>query len=296
MSNEELLEAFTETLAVSERRSPHTVRAYRATVARFFDFLGRKGLAAQPRALADLKVADFRTYLGERRRAGLSNRSAAREVSVLRAFFRWLRRSREIDCQAVETLASPRQARQVPRPVSPDQARALGTAEADADWTEKRDAAVLLLLYGAGLRISEALSLSPGDLDGETLRVTGKRGKTRLVPLLEEVRTGIEAYIGACPFALDRSGALFRGARGGRLSAGIVRRAMRRARVALGLPDTATPHALRHSFATHLLARGADLRTIQELLGHSDLSSTQIYTEVDAAHLLDVYRSAHPRA
>lgn len=296
MPDDGLLDAFTETLALGERRSPHTVRAYRATVERFLAHVGGEGEQPSPGELTQLKTADFRAYLAHRRAGGLSNRSAAREVSVLRAFFRWLRRSRGIDCPAAETLASPRVPRRVPRPVSPETARDLGTAEADADWTEKRDAAALMLLYGAGLRISEALSLSPADLKSETIRVTGKRGKARLVPLLAEVRTGLEAYMKVCPFPMEENGALFRGARGGRLSPGVLRRAMQRARAALGLPDTATPHALRHSFATHLLARGADLRTIQELLGHANLSSTQIYTEVDAAHLLDVYRNAHPRA
>lgn len=273
------------------------MRAYDATVRRFLDFLQQHlGGAVDGERLQALALSDFRAYLAFRRGTGLSNRSAAREVAVLRAFFRWCRRARNLRCDAIDALASPRIQRRVPRPIAPNEAAALGQADADADWTQKRDAAVLLTLYGAGLRIAEALSLKPGDLGRETLRVTGKRGKVREVPLLAAVAEGIDAYRSACPHELAAEQPLFRGARGGPLSAGIVRTAMRQARAALGLPESATPHALRHSFASHLLARGADLRTIQELLGHSSLSSTQIYTEVDAAHLLDVYRNAHPRA
>lgn len=288
---------FTEHLTLAERRSPHTVRAYDATVRRFLDFLQQHlGGAVDGERLQALGLVDFRAYLAFRRGTGLSNRSAAREVAVLRAFFRWCRRARNIRCDAIDALASPRIQRRVPRPIAPNEAAVLGQAGTDAHWTEKRDAAVLLTLYGAGLRIAEALSLTQGDLGRETLRVTGKRGKVREVPLLAAVAEGIDAYRSACPHDLAAEEPLFRGARGGPLSAGIVRTAMRHARAALGLPESATPHALRHSFASHLLARGADLRTIQELLGHSSLSSTQIYTEVDAAHLLDVYRNAHPRA
>ena len=291
-----LIADFCAALQSAERRSPHTVRAYRATLRRFLDFVtGHLGTPVTAEALGQLTLGDLRAYLARRRARSLGNRSAAREVAALRTFFRWLRRARGIDCAAIGGLSSPKAQRSVPRPVAPDAAKALGSAPADAAWTEKRDAAVLLLLYGAGLRISEALSLTPRHLGGVTLRVLGKGGRVRDVPLLAGVAAGIDAYREACPHDLPADGPLFRGARGGPLSAGTVRTAMRRARAALGLPDSATPHALRHSFATHLLARGADLRSIQELLGHSSLSSTQIYTEVDAAHLLDVYRNAHPR-
>jgi len=188
----------------------------------------------------------------------------------------------------------------VPRPVSPDDVLELAQEVADEarlPWIAARDWAVLLLLYGAGLRIGEALSLTGAIRPpGEVLRVTGKRGKTRIVPLLPQVRDAIEDYLRLCPWPISRDAPLFRGARGGALDPAIIRRAVRRARRSLGLPERTTPHALRHSFATHLLGRGADLRSLQELLGHASLSSTQIYTQVDAAHLLDVYRNAHPRA
>ncbi len=292
-----LAEDWCAALAQVERSSPHTLRAYRATISRFLSFLDTHlDAPVTPTALTGLTLTDFRAYLAHRRAHALSNRSAAREVAALRSFFRWIRRARGIHCPAIDGLATPKTQRSVPRPVAPAEARALAEVADDADWTEKRDAAVLLLLYGAGLRIAEALSLTPAALTGETLRVTGKREKVRQVPLLPQVRSAIDIYVEACPHSLTPGAPLFRGARGGPLSAGIVRKSMQRARAALGLPESATPHALRHSFATHLLARGADLRAIQELLGHSSLSSTQIYTDVDAAHLLDVYRNAHPRA
>jgi integrase/recombinase XerC len=197
-------------------------------------------------------------------------------------------------------LRGPRVRKGVPRPVSPDEAVALAEEVADEarePWIAARDLAVLLLLYGAGLRIGEAMALTGAALPlSETLRVTGKRDKTRIVPLLPQVRAAVEEYVRLCPYGTAPGAPLFRGARGGPLDPALVRRAVRKARVQLGLPERTTPHALRHSFATHLLGRGADLRALQELLGHASLSSTQIYTAVDAAHLLDVYRNAHPRA
>ena len=293
---------FLSHLENAERRSPHTLRAYRATVARLADFLeGHVGGPVSGATLVALTLSDFRAYLAWRRSGGLSNRSAAREVAVLRAYFRWMDRARGLENSAIEALSAPRAERKVPRPVAPAEAMAAakGAAEEEgADWTALRDTAVLTLLYGGGLRVAEALSLTPADLatgEGDRLRVTGKRGKMRDVPLLPVVADAIAAYREACPHDLAEKEPLFRGARGGPMPDGAVRAAMRRARARLGLPETATPHALRHSFATHLLARGADLRAIQELLGHASLSSTQIYTAVDAAHLLDVYRNAHPR-
>jgi integrase/recombinase XerC len=197
-------------------------------------------------------------------------------------------------------LKGPKKARSVPRPISPDEAIALAeesAEDASAPWIAARNEAVLLLLYGSGLRVAEALGLTGSALPlGEALSVTGKRNKTRIVPLLAPVKEAIEQYLLLCPFATARDLPLFRGARGGPLRGEIVRRAVRKARCTLGLSERTTPHALRHSFATHLLGRGADLRTLQELLGHASLSSTQIYTAVDAAHLMDVYRHAHPRA
>jgi integrase/recombinase XerC len=288
-------------LADARRLSPHTLRAYAATIECFDDFLqGHLGGTPTRAALSALTPADFRAYLAMRRGEGLANASVAREVSALRTFFAWARRNEGVVCEGIAGLKSPRLARRLPRPVSPGDARGLVDAVGDAarePWIAARDTAVLLLLYGAGLRIAEALALTGAVLPlGVTISVTGKRNKTRIVPLLPVVAEAVMAYVALTPWAPSREAPLFRGVRGGPLDAGIVRTAIRAARPALGLPDSATPHALRHSFATHLLARGADLRSIQDLLGHASLSSTQIYTAVDAAQLLDVYRNAHPRA
>ena len=222
--------------------------------------------------------------------------SAARELSAVRGFLAFT----GAGDKTAPRMRGPRVQRGVPRPVSPADAVALAEDAADAvdtPWIAARDLAVLLLLYGAGLRVGEAMGLTGAALPlGETLSVTGKRAKTRIVPLLPKVRAAIDRYVELCPYPMRRDAALFRGAKGGPLSADLVRRAVRGARTRLGLSDRTTPHALRHSFATHLLGRGADLRSLQELLGHASLSSTQIYTAVDAAHLLDIYRNAHPRA
>jgi len=286
---------------VAERRSPHTSRAYADTLARFVAFAGRHAARLVDAAvLTNFGLADFRAYLADRRHAGLGNASLAREVAALRSFFRWAKRARGLANTAIAGLATPKRPRRVPRPLAPDDAAGVAGSAADAAsdaWIGARDTAVLLLLYGSGLRIAEALSLTGGALPlTDTLTVTGKRGKTRIVPLLPRVREAIEHYLVLSPYRAAPGQPLFRGARGGPLAAGVVRRAMQQARAALGLPASATPHALRHSFATHLLARGADLRAIQELLGHASLSSTQIYTEVDAARILDAFRNAHPRA
>jgi integrase/recombinase XerC len=288
-------------LAHQRRLSPHTLRAYAATLDRFEAFLGAHfGGAVTLRHLEALRPADVRAYLAHRRTEGLANISLARELSALRTFVRWARQTHGLSSEALAGIKSPKRARRVPRPLAAPDARALLAVVADTpqpDWVRLRNTAVLLLLWGAGLRIAEALSLTGADLPlGEVLTITGKRGKTRQVPLLPVVRQGIEAYLGACPFPPATDTPLFRGLRGGLLGAGIIRSAMQAARPALGLPPSATPHALRHSFATHMLAAGADLRAIQELLGHASLSSTQIYTAVDTAVLLDSYRSAHPRA
>lgn len=291
-----LADAFALHLARDRRRSEHTVRAYRATAARVVAFLQRHwGGAVDRAALGRVAAADLRAYLAHRRGKGLSNASAARELSAVRAFLDWAGGE-----GTAPRLRGPRVKKGVPRPVSPDEAVALAdevAGEADAAWVAARDWAVLLLLYGAGLRIGEAVGLPGAVLPlGETMQVTGKRAKTRVVPLLPAVRAAIEDYARLSPWPVERDRALFRGVRGGALAAGIVRRKVQAARGRLGLSERATPHALRHSFATHLLGRGADLRALQELLGHASLSSTQVYTAVDAAHLLDVYRAAHPRA
>ncbi|GAA0737681.1 tyrosine recombinase XerC [Sphingomonas japonica] len=275
----------------------HTVRAYQATAARLIAFLqAHWGGAVDAAALGRVTPADLRAFLAKRRGEGLGNASAARELSAVRAFLAF---AGGPDA-APPRIRGPRVKKGLPRPIAPAEAVALAEEVEDGarePWIGARDWAVLLLLYGAGLRIGEALGLTGAVLPlGDTLRVTGKRAKTRIVPLLPQVRSAIEAYVAQSPYGTARNAPLFRGAKGGPLSPGVIRRSVRAARVQLGLSDRTTPHALRHSFATHLLGRGADLRALQELLGHASLSSTQVYTAVDAAHLMDVYRSAHPRA
>lgn len=297
MSTADLLEAWGGHLALARRRSPHTVRAYVATAARL--------LAALPQphdwtALAKLDVADVRNQLATRRADGIGNVSAARELSALKAFLAFARAQAGQGEAPPPRLRGPRLKKGLPRPVTPDDAVNLAAMVADEGsepWIGARDRAVLLLLYGAGLRIAEALSLTPAVLPlGDALTVTGKGGRQRVVPILPIVKAAVEDYAAKVPHPLERSAPLFRGAKGGPLAQAMIQRAVARARTVLGLPPTATPHALRHSFATHLLGADADLRSLQELLGHASLSSTQIYTKVDAATLLDVYRSAHPRA
>ena len=282
------------------RRSPHTVRAYRSTAHRFLAFLGQhRGSVIDDSALLGVPASDLRAFLAARRNEGLGASSAARELSAVRAFLTYAA-EQQGENPALARTRAPRRPRTLPRPAAPDEAIELAENAADAasaPWIGARDLAILLLLYGAGLRVAEALALDGSVVPpGSTLRVTGKRGKTRIVPLVDAVREAIADYVRHCPYPTAPGSPLFRGARGGPLNPDIVRRVVAAARRRLGLPDTLTPHALRHSFATHLLARGADLRSLQELLGHSSLSSTQIYTKVDAARLLDVYRHAHPRA
>jgi len=292
-----LVESWRAYLALDRRRSTHTVRAYMATAERLLAWMAEMdGRAPDRAALTRLTTGDLRAYLAARRVDGIGNASAARELSALRGFLRFIGGVGA----SIPVMRGPRVKPGVPRPISPDEAVALAqdiSESARDGWIGARDWAVLLLLYGGGLRISEALGLTGAVLPlGEVLRVTGKRGKTRMVPLLPQVRSAIEDYLALCPYPAEREAPLFRGARGGPLSPALIRRAVQGARGRLGLHERTTPHALRHSFATHLLGRGADLRALQELLGHASLSSTQIYTRVDAAHLLDVYRSAHPRA
>jgi integrase/recombinase XerC len=282
------------------RRSAHTVRAYAATAHRLIDFLGRyRGEAIDAAVLTSVAAVDLRAFLGDRRASGLGAASAARELSGVRAFLRYAAEQQGVPAQLPRTRA-PKRPRTLPRPAAPDEAMSLAETAAEAasePWIGARDLAILLLLYGAGLRVAEAMSLTANLLPmGSTVRVNGKRGKMRVVPVIAAVREAIEDYVHQCPYPLRGDVPLFVGARGGPLNPDLVRRAVAAARRRLGLPDTLTPHALRHSFATHLLARGADLRSLQELLGHASLSSTQIYTAVDAARLLDVYRHAHPRA
>ena len=287
-------------LSRDRRRSAHTVRAYAATAHRLIDFLAdHLGGPVDGGALHALQPADLRAYLTKRRRDGLGNSSAARELSAVRGFLSFAADARGGEAN-LPRLKGPKIPRSVPRPISPAEVMSLAEEvgeDATAEWIAARDFAVLLLLYGSGLRVAEALGLTGAVLPlGETISVLGKRSKTRIVPLLPQVREAIHAYLALSPWQPGRDEPLFRGARGGPLNGELVRRVVRRARSRLGLSDRTTPHALRHSFATHLLGRGADLRSLQELLGHASLSSTQIYTAVDMAHLLDVYRNAHPRA
>ena len=276
------------------------MRAYVATAHRFIDFLGRhRGEEIGRFGLLAMHAVDLRAFLAARRGEGLGASSAAREMSAVRAFLTFAAEEAGNVPQLPRTRA-PKRPRTLPRPASPEDAMALAAeagAAAASDWIGARDLAILLLLYGAGLRVGEAMGLSARVLPlAKAMRVIGKRNKTRIVPLVPAVKQAIEAYVALCPYRLAGDVPLFVGAKGGPLNPDLVRRAVRGARQRLGLPDTLTPHALRHSFATHLLARGADLRSLQELLGHASLSSTQIYTEVDAARMLDVYRHAHPRA
>ena len=293
MSGEALISAWGDHLRQDRRRSLHTVRAYVATAERLLASLSDH--QGGPPQLDAVEASDLRAFLARRRMEGLGNASAARELSAIRGFLAFAGGT-----DGVPRLKGPRVKKGLPRAISPAEAVSLAEDVADqasAGWIGARDWAILLLLYGAGLRISEALGLTGAVLPLErVLRVTGKRNKTRIVPLLAPVADAINAYVALCPYPATKDQPLFRGSRGGPLNPAIIRRSVRAARARLGLGERTTPHALRHSFATHLLAGGADLRSLQELLGHASLSSTQIYTSVDAAYLLDVYRNAHPRA
>lgn len=300
MLADQLAQSWLASLKNERRLSAHTLRAYAATIHRFLAHMNMAhGRPADLALLASLSAADYRGFLAARRADGLANISTARELSALRTFAAYLRERHDTALSGLDGVTSPKVKKGLPRPMSPTDARALADTTGefhDEPWMQARDTAVLLLLYGSGLRIGEALSLTGAILPmGETLTILGKGRKERTIVLLPPVRDAIDLYVKLCPYAARKDAPLFRGARGGRLADGVLRATLRKARVSLGLPDSATPHALRHSFATHLLARGADLRTIQELLGHASLSSTQIYTSVDTARLLDVYKSAHPR-
>jgi len=288
-----------------ERRVADLTRAaYARDIGQFLAFLARhQGELPHLSTLAKLNRGDFRAWMAARQADRIEARSLARALSALKNLFRFLGRRGLGANGAIATLRAPKLPRAVPKPLTVGEA--LETIDAvaslqEVDWIGKRDAAILILLYGAGLRIGEAVSLNRRDLPmkGEacTLTITGKGRKTRIVPLLPEVVAAVRDYLAACPWGGTGSDPLFMGAKGGRLSPRLVQKAMQTLRLALGLPETATPHALRHSFATHLLGAGGDLRAIQELLGHASLSTTQRYTDVDAQHLLQVYQAAHPRA
>lgn len=298
------LDGFISYLAQERRASPRTLESYRHGCGAYLAFLAaHRGETIMEASLGGVTPAELRAFLSYRRGdegGALQPRSLSQNLSAVRAFHRWLDRRRGIANPTLALVRGPKVKPSAPRPVNEDQARGLlgETAELDREpWEQARDAAVLSLLYGCGLRISEALSLKARDAPlGETLRITGKGGKTRIVPVLDVVRNAVEDYRRAAPFPLDPDLALFRAKRGGALGPRHVQATMAHLRGRLGLPDSATPHALRHSFATHLLGAGADLRVIQELLGHASLSTTQKYTAVDAASLLATYQAAHPRA
>jgi len=288
-------------LAGEKRASPHTLDGYARDLAAFLAFLtGHLGGEPDLAGLAGLKAADFRAFLAHRGEAGLARSSLARTMSTLRGFFRFLDRGGLVHNPALAAVKSPRPPRSIPKALAADEAlEAVSTVGElhDEPWLAARDVALLTLLYGCGLRLGEALAMNGNDTPrADTMVVTGKGRKQRLLPVLPVVREALADYLRLCPYPPAGDRPLFVGARGGRLNPGVVQRQMRRLRQLLGLPETATPHALRHSFATHLLAGGGDLRTIQELLGHASLSTTQRYTAVDAARLTAVYDHAHPRA
>ena len=296
-----LIGAWRTWIADERRLSPNTVTAYETDLFQFLRFLtGHLGKAPSTKNLADLQPAMFRSWLADRGQSGLSRTSTARALSVIRGFFRWCERNGHIDNQAIHAVRSPKVPHSVPKPLSaPDAAAVVDQIGelAEEPWVGLRDIALFTLLYGCGLRISEALGMTRADApEGAVLTVIGKGSKERMVPVLPAVRQAIDAYVAACPLPLAPDAPLFRGVRGGPLNPAVAQRQMRIVRGWLGLPETATPHALRHSFATHLLAGGGDLRSIQELLGHASLSTTQRYTEVEDSHLLAEYRAAHPRA
>jgi integrase/recombinase XerC len=293
-------------LGAERRMSEKTLEAYGRDVSQFLGFLAEHmGGAPSLRQLAKLTPADVRAFMAARRSGGAGSRTLMRGLAGARSFARFLERNGKGKVGALAAVRAPKLPRSLPKPLAIKDARRmtdtdLRDGETREPWINARDAAVLGLLYGSGLRIAEALSLKRKDAPvpgvGDQLTVTGKGNKTRMVPVLPQVTKLIADYIALCPLDLPPDGPLFVGARRGPLSARVVQLAMAHLRGALGLPDSATPHALRHSFATHLLARGGDLRTIQELLGHASLSTTQIYTAVDSERLLEVYTSAHPRA
>ena len=281
--------------------SENTLEAYSRDVAGFIAFLSEHHGGAQGLGpLSKITITDMRAWMSHERRRGLAARSMARALSAVKTFYRWLAEREGFEPTSVLSARAPKFQKKLPRPLAEDAAKAvLDTVELQAreSWVAKRDVAVITLLYGCGLRISEALGLKGSDVPlPETLRILGKGGKERLVPVLPAARRAVEAYIAECPWTLEPDEALFRGVRGGKLGARPIQKAMENTRLQLGLPATATPHALRHSFATHLLGAGGDLRAIQELLGHASLSTTQAYTAVDAARLMEVYDAAHPRA
>lgn len=290
-------------LAALDGAAANTVKAYRTDVTEFLAFLaGHTGESIGPARLARITQSDMRAWMAHERGHGTASRSLARKLSAVRSFTRWLAERDGFDPTAILATRAPKFQRKLPRPLSETAAREvidLVGSFARADWVAARDIAVVTLLYGCGLRISEALGLTGADHPlPETLRISGKGGKERIVPVLPAARKAVSNYVDLCPMAIadEPDKALFRGARGGALNPRLIAGVMEKARAGLGLPATATPHAMRHSFATHLLAAGGDLRAIQQLLGHASLSTTQAYTAVDSTRLMEIYEEAHPRA
>jgi integrase/recombinase XerC len=285
-----------------KRFSVHTLDAYERDTRQFFQFLtGHCGGAPGIGDIKDLRPSDFRAFLARRRNEGAGVRTLGRSLAGVRSFLKHLEREGLVNAAGARALRAPKQPKSLPKPLAQDKALSVAASAGDLaeePWIAARNVAVLTLLYGCGLRISEALGLACTDITDSqrTLSITGKGSKTRIVPLLPAIHKAIGAYRTLCPYDLNGETPLFRGARGGVLHAAIIQREMVKLRGALGLPDTATPHALRHSFATHLLSAGGDLRSIQELLGHASLSTTQIYTAVDSGRLMSAWKSAHPRA
>ncbi|MCZ2203589.1 tyrosine recombinase XerC [Bartonella sp. A05] len=293
------LDSLTQTRRMSER----TVESYERDTRQFLSFLCRH-LGNEPtfNDLADLRVVDLRAYLADRRTHNISARSLSRGIAGLRSFFRYLSREGIVDVPAAQLIRTPKHQKSLPKPLTIKAALKMVKQEnqqEDEPWITARNAAVLILIYGCGMRISEALSLTPeqfSDPEMISISVIGKGGKTRLIPLIKTVYETVQHYLKCCPYPLVNNQPMFRGARGKPLQPAIIQRTVQNLRASLGLPETATPHALRHSFATHLLSRGGDLRTIQELLGHAYLSTTQVYTHLETNHLSEIYQKAHPRA
>lgn len=296
------LEKWQTYLRHEKQVSPHTLRAYCTDMEHFITFMhSHYGQPPGLATIADAKIRDFRAWLSRKAMEGTGNASRARSLSGVKNLLRWLDKNGVAHNAAIAAMRSPKLPHKLPKPLPEGQTMTLldsaGLLEKQ-DWMAARNSALLTLLYGCGLRISEALSLNIGDIPplGQPLRITGKGNKERITPMLDIVRTSLQHYLQLCPFDTGADQPIFRGARGDRLNQGVAQRAMRQLRVSLGLPETATPHALRHSFATHLLQNGANLREIQELLGHASLSTTQRYTELNAKELMNIYKSAHPRA
>ncbi len=295
--------AWLKTLEQERRLSPHTIEAYERDSRQFLFFISEhRGGPATVKCIANLKPLDLRAYLTRRRNDGAGARTLGRGLGGVRSFLRHLEKKGLVNATAANAMRAPKQPKSLPKPLTAKDALKVVSAEeqlVEEPWVRARNIAILTLLYGCGLRLGEALAIdgrSLTDVEAKSLTIKGKGNKTRLVPIMPVVFEAVATYRQLCPYQLHEGAPMFRGVRGGALQPAVLQRDMRKMRSALGLPDSATPHALRHSFATHLLASGGDLRTIQELLGHASLSTTQAYTAVDTKHLLDAYNAAHPRA